>query len=65
LINVPALVASVAQSTIPFGLRVDSPLHASTLTVACYLAIKETAGGTFAAEAKNASITAVQTTVNG
>ena len=65
LINVPALVADVVQNTIPFALRVDSPLHASTLTIACYLAIKEAAGGTFAAEAKNASISAVQTTVNG
>jgi hypothetical protein len=58
-------VLNLAQNTIPFALRVDSPLHASTLTIACYLAIKETAAGTFAAEAKNASITAVQTTVNG
>jgi hypothetical protein len=65
VIDVPALVADVATSTIPFSLRVDSPVHASTLTIACYLAIKETAGGTFAAEAKNAAITAVQTTVNG
>jgi hypothetical protein len=65
LVNVPGLGFDFSQSTIPFSLRVDSPLHASTLTIACYLAIKETAGGTFAAEAKNASITAVQTTANG
>ncbi|MCW3031458.1 MAG: hypothetical protein JWM66_1591 [Solirubrobacterales bacterium] len=65
LVNVPALVFDLAQTTIPFSLRVDSPLHASTLTMVCYLAIKETAGGTFSAEAKNASITAVQTTANG
>ena len=64
LVNVP-FVLNLAQNTIPFSLRVDSPSHASTLNIACYLAIKETAGGTFAAEAKNASITAVQTTVNG
>jgi hypothetical protein len=64
-INVPALVADVVTNTIPFSLRIDSPLHASTVAIACYLAIKETAGGTFSAEARNASITAVQTTVNG
>jgi hypothetical protein len=62
---VPGVGFSFSQNTIPFSLRIDSPLHASTLTIACYLAIKETAGGTFATEAKNASISAVQTTVNG
>ncbi|HEY2180458.1 MAG TPA: hypothetical protein VGH09_02175, partial [Solirubrobacteraceae bacterium] len=64
-IDVSAVVANVATNTIPFSLGIDSSSHASTLTIACYLAIKETAGGTFSAEAKNASITAVQTTVNG
>jgi hypothetical protein len=65
LVNVPAVVLNVAQTTIPFALSVDSPLHASSVTIACYLPREESAGGTFAAEAKNASITAVQTTVNG
>jgi hypothetical protein len=65
LVSVPFLFFDLAENTIPFSLRVDSPLHASTVTIACYLAIKETAGGTFAAEAKNAAIAAVQTTING
>jgi hypothetical protein len=44
---------------------VESPSHPSTVTIACYLRIKEAAGGALSAEASNASITAVQTTVNG
>ena len=51
-----------AAGALTEALRLLDP--SCTVTVACYLAITETAGGTFAAEAKNASITAVQTTVN-
>ena len=65
LVNVPFLFFELTENTIPFSLRVDSPLHASTLTMVCYLRINEAAGGTLSAEASNASITAVQTTVNG
>jgi hypothetical protein len=44
---------------------VNSPSHSSTVTMTCYLRIKEAAGGALSAEASNAWITAVQTTVNG
>jgi hypothetical protein len=65
LINVPFIALNFSQSTIPFSLAVSSTSRPSTLTIACYLRTKEAAGGTLSAEASNASITAVQTTVNG
>ena len=65
LVNVPFVTFVFSQATIPFWLAVNSPSHPSTLTVACYLKLKEAAGGALSAEASNAAITAVQTTVNG
>jgi hypothetical protein len=65
LINVPFVSFNFSQSTLPFSLAVNAPSHPSTVTIACYLRIKEAAGGALSAEASNASITAVQTTVNG
>jgi hypothetical protein len=62
---VPVLFLDLAQTTIPFSLTVDSPLHASVVTMVCYLKVKEAGGGALSAEASNASITAVQTTMNG
>jgi hypothetical protein len=65
LVNVPFASFNFSQNTLPFSLTVNSPLHPSTVTLVCYLRIKEAAGGALSAEASNASITAVQTTVNG
>jgi hypothetical protein len=64
LINVPFLSLNVAEDTLPLTLAVDSPTEPSTLSLVCWVGVKEAAGGTFTAEANNASITAVQTTAN-
>jgi hypothetical protein len=65
LINFPFIFVDLAQNTLPLTLAIDSPSHASTLSVVCWVGFKEASGGIFVAEAVNAGITAVQTTVNG
>jgi hypothetical protein len=65
LINFPFVTVDVAQNTLPLTLAVESPTEASTMSVVCWVGVKETAGGTLTAEANNASITAVQTASNG
>jgi hypothetical protein len=62
-INV-SFVTNVAQNTVPLTVAVESPAHPSTLSLLCWVAVKEGAGGVFTAQANNASITAVQTTSN-
>jgi hypothetical protein len=63
LINFP-FVVNVAQNTLPLTLAISSPTEPSTLSVACWVGVKEAAGGTFTAKAEHASITAVQTSSN-
>ncbi|HEY4451639.1 MAG TPA: hypothetical protein VGN13_08610 [Solirubrobacteraceae bacterium] len=63
LINV-SFVANVAQTTLPLTLPVDSSSRPSTLSLICWVSVKEPAGGTLTAEANNAAITAVQTSGN-
>ncbi len=64
LINFPFIFFDLAQNTLPFSLAVNSASHSSTISVACYMPIKEANGGTLTGEANNAVITAVQTTTN-
>ena len=64
LIDFPFVVVNVAQNTLPLTLAINSPTEASTLSVVCWVGVKEAAGGTFSAKAENAAITAVQTTSN-
>lgn len=64
LINVPFIFVDLADTTIPFGLAVNSPSHASTVSLVCYPTSVEASGGTVTAEADNAVITAVQTSSN-
>jgi hypothetical protein len=59
-----AFVVDVAQTTLPLTLAIDSPTEPSTLSLVCWVGVKEAAGGTFTAEANNAAITAAQTTSN-
>jgi len=64
LINVPFIIVDLAQTTLPFNMALSSPAHASTVSIVCYLTIKEAAGGTLTATANESRITAVQTTAN-
>jgi hypothetical protein len=64
LIDFPFISVDVAQNTLPLTVAVDSPAQPSTLSLVCWVGVNEAAGGTFAAEANNASITAVQTAGN-
>jgi hypothetical protein len=64
LIDFPFVAIHVAQTTLPLTLAIDSPTEPSTLSLVCWVGVKEAAGGTFTAEANNAAITAVQTTSN-
>lgn len=64
LIDFPFVSIHVAQNTLPLALAIDSPTQSSTLSLVCWVGVKEAAGGTFTAEANDASITAVQTTSN-
>jgi hypothetical protein len=64
LINVPFIFIDLAQNTLPLDIAVNSPAHTSTIAIECWTGISEANGGTLTAEASNAAIVAVQTTVN-
>jgi hypothetical protein len=64
LINSPFIFVDLAQTTLPFNMAVSSPTRASTVSLVCYLTIKEAAGGVLTATANESQITAVQTTSN-
>jgi hypothetical protein len=56
--------ADYAQNALPLTLPVSSEAHPSAISIACYTLAKEANGGTIVADANNAAITAVQTTLN-
>jgi hypothetical protein len=64
VLDFPFIAVELAQNTLPLTLAVDSSGQPSTLSLVCWVGVKEAAGGTFAAEANHASITAVQTMSN-
>jgi hypothetical protein len=60
----PAPLLYVANNTVPFTVPVNSPTHASTIAIVCYVFSAEAMGGEFEAAGGNASITAIQTSQN-
>jgi hypothetical protein len=64
LIDFPFISVVVAQNALPLTLAVNTAAEESTLSLVCWVGVKEAAGGTLTAEANDASITAVQTSSN-
>ena len=64
LIDFPFISVDVAQNALPLTLAVNTAAEESTLSLVCWVGVKEAAGGTLTAEANNAAITAVQTSSN-